>query len=169
MGNWLEAEEAILLCSGQVGAAPDVAHLAVHQAAQLLLLADHPACCGNNGSSKLEAAVEAAAAALEAGEALPYLRRMVQAQGGDVSANVVWGDCRCLLSLSLCVCVLLFLFLFFSFFFFRFFFVYIGAFSDFPFLETSNCSLSLPLTPLFFPSLDVRLGWLMRWPHFRSR
>jgi thymidine phosphorylase len=115
VGNWLEAEEAILLCSGQVGAAPDVAHLAVHQAAQLLLLADHPACCGNNGSSKLEAAVEAAAAALEAGEALPYLRRMVQAQGGDVSANVVWGDRRCLLSVCVCFFVFLF-FVFFSFF-----------------------------------------------------
>ena len=156
MGNWLEAEEAILLCSGQVGAAPDVAHLAVHQAAQLLLLADHPACCGNNGSSKLEAAVEAAAAALEAGEALPYLRRMVQAQGGDVSANVVWGTAD---ASFLCVCFFLFCFCFcfFPFFFFVFSLCISVLSLTFP-SSRLQIALSRFLLPLF-SSLLSTLGW----------
>jgi thymidine phosphorylase len=86
----LETEEAILLCSGCVEVAPDVAHLAVHQVAQLLVLAKHPAASGSGGEAtdaelqrNMAVAAEAAAEALVDGRALPYFRRMVKAQGGD--------------------------------------------------------------------------------------
>ena len=59
--------------------------------AQLLVLAKHPAASGSGGEAtdaelqpNLAVAVEAAAEALVDGRALPYFRRMVKAQGGDL-------------------------------------------------------------------------------------
>ena len=85
VGNWIETEEAVRLCAGHVCEAPDVAELAVHEAAQMLVMA---------GGHDVDAALGAARARLEEGGALPFFAAMVEAQGGDPSLVMATAECR---------------------------------------------------------------------------